>query len=62
MTDSVQMYSRNKLFSVALSRDMSPSAKIVAFYVAPDRQVAADSLQFHVDGTKLHNVSIHTCS
>lgn len=57
VSDSVQMYSRNKLFSVAISRDMSPSAKIVAFFIAPNGQVAADSLHFHVDGTKLHDVS-----
>ena len=35
---------------------MVPSAKIVAFYVAPDGQVASDSLQFHVDGSHLHKV------
>lgn len=56
VSDSLQMYSRNKLFSVALSRDMSPSAKIVAFYISPNGQVSADSIQFNVDGTQLHEV------
>ena len=58
ITDSLQMYSRNKLFSVALSREMSPSAKIVAFFISPDGQVSADSIQFNVDGTQLHDVSL----
>ena len=56
ISDRVEMHSRNKLLSVAISRDMSPSAKIVAFYVAPDGQLSADSLQFHVDASGLHKV------
>lgn len=52
------MNSRNRLLSLAISRKMVPSAKIVAFYVAPDGQVASDSLQFHVDGSHLHKVDI----
>ena len=56
VSDTLQMYSRNKLFSVALSRDMAPSARIVAYFVAPDGQVVVDSLNFHVNGTQLHEV------
>jgi len=71
------MYSRHKLISVALSKDMAPSAKIVAFFISPansassfdqnfgstsdtsmQSQVAADSLQFHVDSTKVHQVLV----
>lgn len=57
-SDTLQMYSRNKLFSVALSREMAPSARIVAYFVAHDGQVVADSLNFHVNGSKLHEVSL----
>jgi len=59
ISDELQMYSRNKLFSVALSRDMAPSARILAYLIAPDGQVVADSLNFHVNGSKLHQVRDH---
>ena len=52
------MYSRNKLFSVALSREMAPNARIIAYFVAPDGFVVADSLNFHVNGSRLHEVSV----
>ena len=52
------MNSRNRLLSLAISRQMAPSAKIVAFYIAPDGQVAADSLQFNVDASHLHKVCL----
>lgn len=57
VSDTLQMYSRNKLFSVALSREMAPSARIVAYFVAYDSQVVADSLNFYVNGSRLHEVS-----
>jgi len=58
VTDTLQMYSRNKLFSVALSREMAPSARIIAYFVAPDGQMVADSHNFHVNGSGLHEVGV----
>lgn len=37
---------------------MAPAARIVAYFIGPDGQVAADSLQFHVDASKLHLVCL----
>ncbi|CAH1797576.1 unnamed protein product [Owenia fusiformis] len=45
--DILHMQSRQKTFSVALSRDMSPSSRIVAYFIK-DGEVVVDSLQFHV--------------
>ncbi|XP_067941196.1 CD109 antigen-like [Watersipora subatra] len=58
LSDRLAMHSRHRLLSIAVTRKMSPDAKIVAFYIAPDRQVAADSLQFHVDATGLHKITL----
>lgn len=56
VSDTLQMYSRNKLFSVALSREMAPNARIIAYFVAPDGQMVVDGLNFHVNGSRLHEV------
>ncbi|XP_067938571.1 CD109 antigen-like [Watersipora subatra] len=56
LSDRLAMHSRHRLLSIAITKKMSPDATIVAFYIASDRQVAADSLQFHVDVTKLHKM------
>jgi len=44
------MQSRQKTFSIALSRDMLPYAHIVVYAIPPSGEVITDSLDFHVDG------------
>ncbi|XP_067928326.1 CD109 antigen-like [Watersipora subatra] len=58
VSDTLQMFSRNKLFSVALSRDMAPNARIIAYFVAADGQVVVDSLNFNVNGSRLHEMTL----
>ena len=48
-----------KTFSVALSRDMVPSAHIVAYYLHQG-EILADSLNFFVNGTRQNPVGTHT--
>ncbi len=52
-----QMFSRQKTFSIALSRDMIPEAHIVVWHIQKG-EVIADSLNFFVNGTRINNVSI----
>ena len=52
----MEMTGTQKTFSVALSRDMVPSAHIVVYYVDMD-EVVADSLNFFVNGSGLNPVS-----
>ena len=49
------MYSRQKTFSIGLSRDMIPEAHIVVWHIFKS-EVIADSLNFFVNGTRLNNV------
>ena len=51
------MNGRQKTFSLALSRDMIPNARIVVFCLLLSGEVLADSLSFHVDGINNHGVS-----
>ncbi len=44
------MKSRQKTFSIALSRSMVPNARILVYCVTPDGEVLTDSLNFHVHG------------
>ncbi|XP_067945401.1 CD109 antigen-like [Watersipora subatra] len=53
-SDSLQMYKRSKQLSIALSQDMAPSARIVAYYITPEKQVISDSLNFHIDLNSVH--------
>ena len=58
----LEMHSRQKTFSVALSRDMVPSARIVA-YAVHESEVVADALNFFVNGTRQNPVSgMYTCT
>ena len=56
--NNLQMKSIQKTFSVALSRDMVPEAKIIVYVMLQDSEVLADSLQFHVDGLHANKVRL----
>ncbi len=56
LTNSVPMISMQKTFSVALSRDMAPRCRIVAYLLHND-EVVVDSLNFFVKDTRLNIVS-----
>ena len=51
----LSMTSRQKTFSIALSRNLSPEARLVAYCVA-DGTIIADSLTFFVNDTALTEV------
>lgn len=57
MSDQLEMYTRSKQISVALSQQMIPTAKLVAYLITPDGQVVADGLNFHVQPSFQHQVS-----
>ncbi|CAH1782653.1 unnamed protein product [Owenia fusiformis] len=57
MSDELPMTSMLKTFSVALSRDMMPSARMVVYFVKRG-EVVADALSFYVDGSSLHEVDV----
>ena len=54
---TLQMDSMQKSFSLALSREMAPSARIVAYFIYNSEVVTA-ALNFHVDDTKLRTVQL----
>jgi CD109 antigen len=54
--DQMEMSGTQKTFSVALSRDMVPSAHIIVYYVDMD-EIVASSLNFFVNGSGLNPVS-----
>ena len=56
VSNSLEMSASQKTFSVALSRDMVPSARIVAYYII-NGEVVADSLNFFVNGSHMNPVS-----
>ncbi|ELU16655.1 hypothetical protein CAPTEDRAFT_200949, partial [Capitella teleta] len=56
--DSLEMSTRQKTFSVALSRDMIPQSHIVVWHVYED-EVIADSMNFYVNGTRLNEVDVN---
>ena len=53
---TLTMRTLQKTFSLAVSREMSPAARIVC-YVTKDGEILADSLNFHVTDKRLLNVS-----
>ena len=57
----VDMDSRQKTFGIALSRDMVPSARILAYFVY-NSEIIADSLNFFVNGTRINKVSLNPYS
>lgn len=56
--NQLEMQSSQKTFSVALSRDMVPSSRIVAWYIL-NGEVISDALNFHVNGSSLNPVEVH---
>lgn len=48
--------SKQKTFSIALSRDMIPEAHIVVWHIYQD-EVISDSMNFFVNGTRINKVS-----
>ncbi len=57
--NTLRMASKQKTFSVAISREMSPIARVVAYCVWAG-EVVVDSLAFHVYDTRLSTVSIYS--
>ena len=52
---TLQMDAMQKTFSLALSREMAPSARIVAYFIY-NGEVVSGAMNFHVDDTKLKTV------
>ena len=50
LQNTLAMTSSQKTFSLALSRDMVPQARIVVYALVGGGEVLADSLQFRVRG------------
>ena len=50
------MSSRQKTFSLALSRDMMPEAKLMVFCLLNDGEMINDVLNFHVKGIRKEGV------
>ena len=53
------MYTKSKQLSIALSQEMAPSARMVAYYITPENQIVSDSLNFHIDTNPKPEVSLH---
>ncbi|KAI0207913.1 hypothetical protein LSAT2_007430 [Lamellibrachia satsuma] len=58
VTDTLFMKYRQKTFSVALSRDMVPNAKVIVSCIVNGGEVLADSLSFFVSGIRNNGVDI----
>ena len=56
MANRLDMKVKQKTFSVAMSRDMVPSARLLAYYIY-DGEVVSDCLNFFVNGTRQNTVS-----
>lgn len=56
---TLTMRSLQKTFSLAVSREMAPAARIVV-YAMKDGEIVTDSLNFYVKDTRLLNVSFIT--
>jgi hypothetical protein len=55
--EELEMTSHRKSFTVALSRDMVPTARVVVYYVSGQpEEIVVDSLTFFVDGTDNNKV------
>ena len=50
LQSTLPMTSSQKTFSIAVSRDMVPQAKIIVYGLLESGEILADSLQFHVKG------------
>ncbi|XP_076470049.1 CD109 antigen-like [Babylonia areolata] len=56
--DEVEMTSKQKTFAVALSRQMVPTARIIVYYIHHPEEIVSDTLNFFVNGTRLHEVKL----
>ena len=54
-SDTLTMTNKQKTFDVGITREMAPSAHIVAYYVRYDGEIVADSYNFHVDASSVSN-------
>jgi CD109 antigen len=54
-TDVLNMNNKQKTFDVGLTREMAPSAHIVAYYIRYDGELVADSYNFHVNASSIQN-------
>ncbi|CAH1782654.1 unnamed protein product [Owenia fusiformis] len=57
VSNQLHMTSLLKTISVAISRDMMPSARMVVYFIKKG-EVVADSMSFYVEGTALHEVDV----
>ena len=55
----IEMTSMQKTFSIALSQQMSPSARIIA-YTIRDNEIMADGINFFVNGSRVNDVSSYS--
>jgi hypothetical protein len=56
LTNTMDVYSKQKTFSIALSRTMLPAARIIV-YTFVNEYALMDSMNFHIKDTKLTSVS-----
>jgi CD109 antigen len=54
-SDLLEMDNKQKTFDVGLTREMTPSAHIVAYYIRYDGEIVADSYNFHVNASSIQN-------
>ena len=54
-SDVLIMDNKQKTFDVGMTREMSPSAHIVAYYIKYDGEIVADSYNFHVNASSVQN-------
>ncbi len=55
LSDTLVMNNKQKTFDIALTRVMSPSAHLVAYYLKYDGEIVADSYNFHVIASSVQN-------
>lgn len=54
--DELEMTSRQKTFSIGLSREMVPMARLVVYYIREPEEIVSDVLTFFVNGTRQNQV------
>ena len=57
IVNTLEMYSKQKTFSIALSRQLLPSARIIVYTMVNDH-VLMDSMNIHIKDSKLTEVTI----
>lgn len=51
--------SANSRFSIRITPQMAPNARIVVYYVRPDGEIVTDSISFDAEGAFENKVSIN---